>query len=748
MRVPDWSSEAYVAQPDSGVRELRAQSLLLLAPAASLIAVGWYVLISDPWRAVTWLVPLAFLGLCLLSLYALRHSSMSAALLLVLALLGANAAAVWLYPGSLAPAFFAMIVVAAGVLLGPIFGVLVAGVSSLVIITATRSPEISLPLSTALSAHLLTWTGALVAWAAVRPLHTALGWAWSSYLDALGRAEELRDRQGELNRALKSLTEVCYRLEQANLELERARKAAEEARRLKAEFAANISHELRTPLNLIIGFSEMMTIAPESYGAEALPATYRGDVEAMYRNACHLSSLIDDVLDLSQIEAGRMGLYKERVALAQVVDEAVSAITTLFKDRKGLSLTVELPQQPVVLQADRTRVRQILINLLNNAARLTERGGVRISALVDHGEVVVAVADTGPGMSAEEMARVFQEFHQVGAGYQRRGGHGLGLTISKRFAEMHGGSMWVQSELGKGSTFYFSLPLSASVVTSPARAEWETWVRLPECESQEKTVLLLSLDGAAAKTLLRYLDLDGYRVVVAESLERARRVAEEQPPHAVVVTSSSEQHAWQQLAPLRDSFRNLPVLACALRGTQAAAGDLGVAEYLVKPVTYAQIHAALGGLGRRVRDVVVIEDDPEMARLLARLVRASSRRCRVREAHGGVEGLALLRQRRPDAVLLDLLMPDLDGYGVLQEMRADPGLRDVPVVVVTARGRADEAAVAPAVGVARSGGLSMRELTRFLAAALDTLAAPPSRPSATSWPEVGHFPADNVARHR
>ncbi|MBI2941513.1 MAG: response regulator [Chloroflexi bacterium] len=743
MKGAGWTPSAPVEYTGSAVVELRAQSVRMLVPGALLALVGWFIVISDAWQTITWLVPLAALGFCVLALVALRRSPRLAAALLVLTLLAANGAALWLYPSGIPAVFFGPIVTTAGILLGPILGAAVAATSSALVVRATSGPEGDLPLDLALAAHFLIWAGALIAWTAARPVHTALDWAWSSYLDALHRAEELRDRQGELNRALKSLTEAYYRLERANQELDRARKAAEEARRQKAEFAANISHELRTPLNLIIGFSEMMTIAPESYGAETLPDTYRGDVEAVYRNACHLSGLIDDVLDLSQIEAGRMGLFREQVTLAQVVDEAVGAITSLFRD-KGLRMTVELPLQPVVLYADRTRIRQVLINLLNNAARFTERGEVRIGARANRSEVVVSVADTGPGIPPEELPRIFDEFHRVDGSYQRRPGHGLGLAICKRFVELHGGSIWVESRPGEGSTFLFSLPLLANVVTTPARAQWETWVRVPEGEPPQKTALLLGLDGTTAKSLLRHLDLDGCRVTAAESLEHARQLMAQRPPHAVVAVVASEEQAWEQLTPLREAFRNTLLLVCVARGSQAAARELGVREYLTKPVTHDQVRAALSGLGRRVRDVVVIEDDLEMLRLLARLVRASNPRCRVRQASGGIAGLALLRQRRPDVVLLDLLMPDLDGQAVLREIRREPALADVPVVVITAHGQANETRIAPTVFVSRTGSLSTRDLSRFLSGALDTLAAPPPDLLATSWPEVGHMDGDTA----
>src|SRR5262249_22616907 len=227
------------------------------------------------------------------------------------------------------------------------------------------------------------------------------------------RTDDLRDREAELSRVAKSLREACIRLEEMNAELERAQRAAEDARRLKSEFAATISHELRTPLNLIIGFSEMMMNAPVAYAGQRLPESYRRDLEAIYRNAGQISRLIDDVLDLSQIDAQRMALERSNVSLRQIVDEATSTVALLL-EHLGLCLTVHVSPDLPALYVDPTRIRQILINFLNNAARFTDRGGITVRATADEYEVVVAVTDTGVGIPPEDLPYVFEEFHQVG----------------------------------------------------------------------------------------------------------------------------------------------------------------------------------------------------------------------------------------------------------------------------------------------------------------------------------------------
>ncbi|MGH2457575.1 MAG: ATP-binding protein [Chloroflexota bacterium] len=535
--------------------------------------------------------------------------------------------------------------------------------------------------------------------------------------------EELRDHQGQLERTVKSLNLAYLRLEQLNVELARARQAAEQARRLKAEFAAAISHELRTPLNLIIGFSEMMMTAPRAYQGHPLPDAYRGDVEAIYRNACHLSNLVDDVLDLSQIDADRMGLQKEQLRLPPVVDEAVTTIARLFS-AKGLSLDLQVPLDLPAVFADRIRVRQVLINLLNNAARFTNLGGVVVRAWAEGSDVIVAVADSGIGIAPESLPAVFEEFRQVHVlGERRVVGSGLGLAVSKRFVELHGGSIWVESRPGEGSTFFFSLPTCASVVTGSGLAQGDRWAGpAAEANDGDRTVLVIDREGDAARLFGRHLD--GCRVLAARGLETARRVAVENVIHAVIAVGANGPPDWATVRRIGDVFPTVPVMVCALSTRKVTARELGVADCLTKPVGREQLRLALRRLGRNVRDLLIVDDDAEMVRLLSRLVRLTSRRYVVWEARSSQEALALLETKRPDAVLLDLVMPDVGGDELLRRIRERPELRDVPVVLVTGHGLADETVTAELFGVTQRGGLSVRELMRCVRTSLESIQRP------------------------
>lgn len=708
----------------AGLEELRAEGFGLVLPVAVIPAGCLVLFVVDSTRPETWLPPFGLVVVAVLAYLALRLSLLSAGLVLLTGLSLTLYSAVTIYSSYSLASLYALVVILAGVLLGPVWGIAWAVISTGIVTAGTYlfgtiQPEV------ATTAYLAIWGSAVLAWLASIPVYTALEWSWSSYVQSLGTTEELKERQGELTSALKGLSEAYYRLEKTNEELDRARKAATEARRLKAQFAANLSHELRTPLNLIVGFSETMLMAPHAYGNETLPPTYRGDVEAIFRNAQHLSTLIDDVLDLSQIEAGRMGLSKEPCGIADIIAEAASVVRKRF-DAKDLELVVDVPAGLPGISVDRTRVRQVLINLLNNAVRFTERGAVRIKATGDDRELVVAVSDTGIGIRPEDLPQVFQEFHQFGSAVGRQhDGSGLGLSISKRFVELHGGSMWVESEAGRGSTFYFTLPFADRVVSISARQDWETWARIqPASEQQgERRLAVVTEDQRTLGLFKRYLS--GYRVVPALEVARARKTEESGTTHAVVVCGSRawvDSGAWRQA---QAAYSGVPVVVCSLTSGADAGRELGVARYLTKPVAREQLLEALRALRKQVHSIAVIDDDPEVVDLLVRMLKSARRRYQLLSATDGEEGLRMLRDRQPDAVLLDLLMPGTDGYAVLARMRADEALKDIPVIVITAKGYESEAIMGEVMSVTRSGGLNVGQLMASVRTTLDNLLSSP-----------------------
>ncbi|MEE8389174.1 MAG: HAMP domain-containing sensor histidine kinase, partial [Anaerolineae bacterium] len=388
----------------------------------------------------------------------------------------------------------------------------------------------------------------ILGWATTRALLTVTRWSIFSFEQARQEMEEARDQRIEFKQIQEDLILANRELARLSDRLKAMHQVAEDARRTKEEFVANVSHELRTPLNMIIGFSEMITQAPQVYGAR-LPPELLADIAAIQRNSQHLSRLVDDVLDLSQIEAGRMALVKEWTTLQEIVDEATLAVRPLYES-KGLYLEAECPPDLPPVFCDSTRIRQVVLNLLSNAGRFTEQGGVRIKVWCEKDNIVIGVTDTGPGIALEDQEKLFEPFHQVDSSIRRRhGGSGLGLSISKRFVEMHGGKMWLESEVDVGTTFHFSLPLDTSLSTVRASDgakrwfspydEYEYKVRTRRSKAPAPTVMprfvLLEKGQTLQRLFSRYLG--DTEIVSVRDIEQATRELSRTPAQALLVNA-------------------------------------------------------------------------------------------------------------------------------------------------------------------------------------------------------------------
>lgn len=704
---------------------LRSFVFLLAAVAGAILAVQ--LVDGDLRRPASGLIMVALVGSGMLAWYLAPRWTWLGVAALIGGSIVALVVGLLVYPGTPLVDAFALIAVVATVLAGLVGGGVTAILISAAIIALHNAAGSVFPADDVTPIICLVWLGVVVAWLGTRATQTAIDWSWHSYEETLRKMQEARERQVELGRVSKSLAEAFVRLEQLNRELDHARQAADEARRLKTEFATTISHELRTPLNLIIGFAEMMVTAPQSYVGETLPASYRGDVEAIYRNAGHLSNLLDDVLDLSQVDAHRLALQKEDISLARVVQEATATVAALYRD-VGLSLTIDLPDDLPLLHADPTRVRQILINLLTNAVRFTDRGGVTVQATHDEHDVIITVADTGCGIPPDDLPMLFHEFAQ-GTTPRRRMGSGLGLAVSKRFAELHGGTMWVDSVPGQGTTFYVSLPLVKNVVPGVADRDWHAYVG-PGRAPDERLAVVVGPDPAVAALFRRYLD--GCRVIGTATLGRARRLVARGGVDAVILADGSVGER-QGVSSAAGSLGGVPVIACSLNTPWTRRDELGVAAYLPKPVARQRLRAAIRSLGARVGTILIVEDDPDLANLLDRMVASLVPGSRVRRAADGEEALSLVCAERPDLILLDLLLPRVDGYTVLRELRAGADRPAVPVIVITGQEQGNQAVMADGISLTRAGGLTAGEVMHVVKGVLSLPAQlAPARRAASS----------------
>jgi CheY-like chemotaxis protein len=435
-----------------------------------------------------------------------------------------------------------------------------------------------------------------------------------------------------------------------------------------------MSHELRTPLNAIIGYSEMLYENAQDEGQdEFLP-----DLAKIRDAGRHLLGLINDILDLSKIEAGKMDLYLEEVDLAGIIEEVRSIVEPLAASNAN-RLEIVCPAEIGTLYTDRTKLKQSLLNLLSNAGKFTHEGRVRLEVRPAGSEISFIVSDTGIGMSEEQQGRLFQAFSQADVSTARQyGGTGLGLAITKHFCEMLGGRIAVESTPGRGSTFTITLPDRGRAI--PAAAA------IPEGAEHAALVMVVDDDPNARDLLAATVRREGYRVIEATDGETALALAREWHPDVVTLdVLMPRMDGWAVLTALKSDpgLAEIPVIIVTVLEDRGIAVSLGAAEFLTKPVDRPRLAATLRqhvyGSG-----VVLVVDDESDSRGLARRHLAKLG-WEVAEAADGVGALSWLSQNpRPAMILLDLVMPGMNGFAFLEEIAKHNEWRDIPIVILTA----------------------------------------------------------------
>jgi signal transduction histidine kinase/CheY-like chemotaxis protein len=607
---------------------------------------------------------------------------------------------------------YPLLTLTAAFVLQPLWGLLTSAISLVLLELLARSlPGVVAP-------DLIWWVAVssclsvIGVWALMHRLFQALNWYVASYAEAESHLQEAREHRAQQVQAFKQLDAAYYRIERISAALQIAWKAAEEAERSKMELAANISHELRTPLNLIAGYSELMMSSPGSYRGIALPEPYRGDISAIYRNAQHLLALTDDVLDLARTEVRRLALAREEVDIHQLVREAVGLVRE-YVDAKGIELQLDIPDQPWILEVDRLRIRQVLLNLLANAARMTERGQIRVEVRHQATSMRISIADTGPGIAPEQLPGLFQRFNPLDQPRSVHSGTGLGLWLSKQLVELHGGDMGVESTLGIGTTFWFTLPHATSV--SHHSDGWSLSLQVPLSYHNERVLILAHRDSRMARLLERRLT--GVRIEMTDDITAALELAHQIKATAIITDAAS---------PSQSITGPVPIVRCPLFDPGSLSHHLGVDDYLVKPVSRDDLLRAIRSLARPVRRILIVDDDTRMVRLLQRMLASEQDGYVVATAHNGEEALTQMQSEPPDLLLLDLVMPNLDGFGVLKRMATVPALANVNTIIISAR---DEEEIAVPMGttisVLKGDGFQSGEVTAILNAVVSALT--PSR---------------------
>ena len=469
-------------------------------------------------------------------------------------------------------------------------------------------------------------------------------------------------------------------------DLGREKDAAQAANKAKSNFLANMSHELRTPLNAIIGYSEMLQELAEDDGNEE----YQGDLKKIHSAGRHLLELINDVLDISKIEAGKMDLYLETFSADQMIEEVRSVIDPLAKKNSN-QLVVEKGAELGTIRADATKVRQALLNLLSNACKFTSEGKVTLRTVREDDWMAFCVSDTGIGMTKDQMAKLFRAFQQADSSTTRKfGGTGLGLAISRHFCRMMNGDITVDSVPGEGTTFTMRIPVE--VIQRPTEDD-----EAPETAAQgavealpasAAVVLVIDDDPVVADLLRRTLAKDGYRVEYASGGEEGLHLARQLRPDAITLdVMMPGMDGWQVLTHLKSDpeLADIPVILLTIVDDRKTGYALGATDYLTKPFDRERLTSVLGRIspGRGSRLALVVDDEPHNRELLRRALEGDG--WSVEEAGNGIEALERVEERRPDMILLDLMMPEMDGAEFVERLRANERTRSIPVLVITAK---------------------------------------------------------------
>ncbi len=476
-----------------------------------------------------------------------------------------------------------------------------------------------------------------------------------------------------------------------------AKEQAEAGSRAKSEFLANMSHELRTPLNAIIGYSQLLQEDAEESGDEASVP----DLRKIESAGKHLLGLINDILDLSKIEAGRMDLFIEAVAVPALVEDIRLMVEPLAA-RNGNTLIVNCPGDIGTIRSDATKLKQSLLNLLSNACKFTEKGTVTLDVGREpDGVIMFSVTDTGIGMTEAQIGKLFQAFMQADGSTMRRfGGTGLGLALTRSFARLLGGDVFVSSQPGIGSVFRLVLPVDQGAAALTAEKAGiakagiaKAGVRLAGTGQQAAHILVIDDDPAAQQVIAATLEREGYRVSVASSGSEGLTRARDEAPDAITLDILMPQvDGWSVLTALKNDpqLRHIPVIVVSIAGDRTLAVSLGAAASLGKPIDRAELVKVLNeqlnppGGGLRGGVVLAVEDEPQSWELTERTVNSLGYRCAI--ASNGREALTWLNANPPPAlVLVDLLMPEMDGFEFLTALRARPSWRNIPVIVVTAK---------------------------------------------------------------
>lgn len=545
---------------------------------------------------------------------------------------------------------------------------------------------------------LSTLASTIVGWGISHNLIISIEAASQHYRDALQRLNEAREHRAEISVLLKDVNNANYQLDRMNLMLTYARGQADKAREERDRFALAVSHELRSPLNFIIGFSDLMVNSPETYDdLKDWPPGLYDDIKEIYKSSTHLMQLINDILDMGKMDAKQFTVFKEKIDFLEIAEDVREMVQTAITN-KGLELRMEIdPELPPVF-VDRTRIRQVLLNLVTNSLRFTRKGSITIKAYRSSPELLrVEVIDTGTGIAKEDLSKVFHEFRQIGKENLRSlEGSGLGLSIGKRFIQMHSGEMGVESEPGKGSVFHFTVPFHQQIDDVQIIDEDTTMEAAKEeadlMVDKIPLLLMLTLDAFSARVFTKMIK--GYKITILTDAKQLGAVVEKTFPRAVIIDENMLQNEDVKTF-VEDPPFEIPIISFPLpvsRQNRSSNLPDGVVDYLIKPVPRQVLQETVKILNLKINSILVVDDDPSMARFVTQALKINEEdpldvnfgNFKILTALDGKEALHFLQTMPVGVVFLDLDLTDMNGLTLLNQMLQDNEMRKIPVVIISA----------------------------------------------------------------
>jgi signal transduction histidine kinase/CheY-like chemotaxis protein len=534
------------------------------------------------------------------------------------------------------------------------------------------------------------WSVLVMMFVIYLPMYQVIEWVWDFYEQTQIALGDARNHKAQLALALEDLTRTNRQMVLANEKMKNLRQIAEESRKNKVEFVSRVSHEFRTPLNIIIGMVNLMVNSPQVYQGE-FPPKARKQLDVVYRNCQHLANMINDVLDLSQSEAGLMILNRQPTNLHEVIETSYQVVQPLLEEKK-LDWQLLIPDNLPEIYCDRTRIRQVILNLLSNAARYTSEGGItlRVTQAKDH--IQVSVADTGLGIASEDASKLFKPFSQISDFVSASGGSGLGLSISKQFVELHDGKMWLESEVGVGTTFFFELPISP-LIGPLARAghwiqeDWE-WSRpqsLPELPDSHFRPRVVVYDETADIYSLLVRSSDEIEFINSQVLSQAIREMKEMPAQALIINAPSPNTLLPLVDQARDKLHNTPIIGTSYPFRMKHILEAGAVDYLAKPISLEDLKTAIQKLDIDIRRVMIVDDTPDVRDLLLFYLQTIDENLDVIATENGEQALSEMSTVNPDLLLLDLVMPIMDGWEFLKRKEQDPTICEIPTILISAQ---------------------------------------------------------------